>query len=298
MSARANRTTSPQSAEVFFSNDDGVLSIRASAPWVVFALLLPALVVGIWMTRRVRTYRREKRNAEQAQQHLAEGREKERQRIARELHDGPIQDLYAVRMLMAFPSAQTETPVEYLLDVVDELRTISEDLRPPSLGPFGCAAALSDLADRFQERTPNLSVNTDLPPWSADAPASLPQPVALVLFRVAQEAMNNAVQHGEASHVQLMLRVDDEEVVLVVEDDGSGFDCPDDLTALAPRGHYGLAGMSERVSSVSGTLTIRSQTGGGTQIRASVPRGGEASKADRWGLWRPFAAESSPVSAA
>ena len=151
--------------------------------------------------------------------------------------------------------------------MVRELRTISEALRPPALGPFGLAAALRVHAERFESLYSGVRVTCDLD----DDGRSLPEGVRLALFRVAQEAMTNAVKHGTPSVVRVTFRLGDV-VELAVADDGSGYVVPMDLGAYAADGHFGLAGMAERAEAVGARLEVDSTPGSGTTVRVRVPR--------------------------
>ena len=242
--------------------------------------------------RRYVAERAERRRLQESKHQLAESREDERRRIARDLHDGPLQDLHALHMQLGIAvealaaegrgrgepvvgrirGAQDETHT-----VVDELRQIAEALRPPALGPFGLAAALRAQADRFQRRHPGVAVRLDLD----DDGLALREPVRLVLFRIVQEAMTNAAKHAGPTRIGVALRLTHSEAVVTVEDDGPGLEPPPDLAALAAEGHFGLLGMQERVDALDGTLEVGPAAGGGLRVRAAVPREARRSPARR-----------------
>jgi signal transduction histidine kinase len=94
----------------------------------------------------------------------------------------------------------------------------------------------------------------------------LPDEYALSVFRIAQEAMNNAAQHGQATHIQMKLKCDNSTLRLEVQDDGTGFSPPDDWHTLAEEDHYGLLGMRERAGAIGATLDIDSAPGSGTRV--------------------------------
>lgn len=101
-----------------------------------------------------------------------------------------------------------------------------------------------------------------------ESETDLPEGIAIALFRIAQEAVRNAVIHAEAEQVELRLRFATGEVVLTVRDDGRGFNPPPRFGPLVETGHFGLVGMAERAELVSGSLSIRSRPDHGTRIIA------------------------------
>ena len=151
----------------------------------------------------VRERRRDAQVRDQARRQVVAG-EAERARVAREIHDGPIQDLLAVRArasaLAAVAGQTDEDPISAeVAAVARELRAIAEGLRPPALGRFGLAAALASHRDRFAERHPSVAVSVraddQAPSLGPDAEASA--------FRIVQEALTNAVEHGGARVIEI-----------------------------------------------------------------------------------------------
>jgi signal transduction histidine kinase len=222
------------------------------------------------------------RELEQTRRRLAEGREGERLRLARALHDGPVQDLLAVSYQLAAlggarngngGGAEANGVVDAvrheLLDVVGQLRGMIGELRPAGLAELGLSAALegyvSGLARRVEAGMPRITLTID------PAADSLPQSVALRVFRIAQEALLNAVRHAAAENVTVTVERSAGEVDLVVIDDGHGFAVPEHLHAFVDAGHFGLVGIAERVEQASGSLTVHSAPGLGTTIRATLP---------------------------
>ena len=252
---------------VLFVPKPAVLAVLIASVGLVVAV--PTVLVR----RRLRRERGRRRDAERARVHLAEGREAERLRIARDLHDGPVQHLQVLRLRLA---SLAEGPVSP--DVLDrvaadvqavtrDLRRTSEDLRPPMLGPFGLAAALETLAEQVGRDHPSIDVSADL----EDDGQTLPEPVRLALFRVAQEAVSNAIRHGQPTRVDLSLRLAPRAVHVEIADDGVGFEPPDDLLVAVGNGRYGLVGMAERAEILGATLNVESRPGEGTRVRVSAP---------------------------
>ena len=266
---------------VAFSEARTGRSVLFLPPAVTLTLLGLSLVgiaagvsVPVALSRRRYVRERARRTqADVARHHLAEGREAERLSLARDLHDGPLQDLQSLQMRLTLLARADAAPAD-LTDaaadvqrVAGELRRTSEALRPPALGPFGLAAALRTAAARLADAAPGVDIDADLD----DDGQMLPEAVRLALFRVAQEAMTNAVRHGRPRRVAVTLRVHPGSVVLTVEDDGAGFEAPADPQTPVRPGHYGLVGMAERAEAIGGALTLASRPGA-TRVRLAVPR--------------------------
>ena len=201
--------------------------------------------------------------------------EEERRRWARELHDETLQDIGALRVLLG-AARQTDDPVEVFAAVdqaierlaaqADILRSLITDLHPAALDRLGVGAAVEALVERVGTRT-ELEIHTDidLAFEAGRSPLRLDADVELAVYRVVQEALTNVVRHADARMVRLQIREDDERVAVEIRDDGRGFD---------PRGEaagFGLVGMRERLTKVSGSLRVESEPGAGTLIRAAVP---------------------------
>jgi signal transduction histidine kinase len=208
---------------------------------------------------------------------LVESRERERLRLAQELHDIPIQDLYGLMYQVEDLKeiVKNTNGMEILEEfnstlhrVVNNLRAICGELRPPSLSPFGLEVAIRDHVEKLRSLYPDLRIHLDL----MRDQQSLSDSIRLRLFRIYQQAINNVVRHSEASDVHIRFRGDDREVVLEVEDNGIGFEIPERWVDLVRQEHFGLVGIAERAESMQGRLEIDSTPGEGTSIRVSVPR--------------------------
>jgi signal transduction histidine kinase len=149
---------------------------------------------------------------------------------------------------------------------LDELRRLISDLRPPHLDDLGLAAAIRWYAKEVQTRT-GLEVQVEISGDQADVPAA----VRLAVFRIAQEALTNVVKHSQARLAKVQLCYRDSEVVLLVRDEGCGFEA--DAQKLAPRPAWGLLGMQERATLLGGRLSVQSKPGQGTQVEAILPYG-------------------------
>lgn len=195
----------------------------------------------------------------------------ERQRLARELHDSVSQALYGIGLgaytakeALESDPEQALASIDYILTLTEaglaEMRALIFELRPDSLEIEGLVAALSKQVAVLRARY-KLTVEADL----GEEPA-LSLEMKHTLYRIAQEALNNIVKHARASMVRLLLAEQDQEIIFEVRDNGRGFD----PTGPFP-GHLGLRSMQERVTKVSGVLTIKSVTGQGTLVSVRIP---------------------------
>jgi signal transduction histidine kinase len=190
--------------------------------------------------------------------------EAERARWARELHDETLQGLGALRLLLV--AARRGGDVEHLgvaterlEEEIDNLRGLIRDLRPAALDELGLGAAIEGLAERT-ERRGGVRVATDV-----RLPAERLGPeLETAVYRLAQEALSNAVRHAAAQRVSIELDVRDGAIHVDVRDDGDGFD------PNAPADGFGLLGMRERVALLRGELEI-SSSAAGTHVSAAIP---------------------------
>lgn len=211
-------------------------------------------------------------------QRLIEAQETERLRVARELHDGVNQLLASAKMRLrkveervsALSPAAKEILARcnlLLVQALEENRRIAHNLRPSDLDELGLAAACRNLCKGFRSRT-TLVVKFSSPRnWQRQSPA-----LELNLFRVAQEALNNAEKHARAKNIRLRLAIRDGTIVLEIHDDGRGFDPNLSGTTRRKRRGIGLTNMRERAAALGGTCEVQSVPGQGTTITVTVPR--------------------------
>lgn len=211
------------------------------------------------------------------QRQLINEREQERTRIAREIHDGPLQDLIATSYTLVTAREINEKElrmakmreIQQSLQVqIQELRRFCNELRPPALGPFGLGKTIRYHAESLSERHPGLSMHLDLD----HDERSLPESLQMTLYRIYQELMNNVVRHARANHVFIRFRLEQQQAVLEVADNGIGFRIPQNWLELARSGHLGLVGLQERVDIANGHVRIISKPGCGTRVRVVIPR--------------------------
>jgi signal transduction histidine kinase len=207
-------------------------------------------------------------------QRLMSSQDDERRRLARELHDGMAQDVFALTMALASlenvdppmeggPPAALTASRRLAEQVLRGLRTRSYLLHPPLLDLSGLAAALREYADGLNKHG-GLAIDTT----AVEDVGRLPEDVETALFRVAQEALSNVARHAGTNHAVLTLARDEEAVELSVADSGKGL--AKGTGQKAPTIGVGIAGMRERLSQIGGRLDIRSARGG-TTVTARVP---------------------------
>jgi signal transduction histidine kinase len=233
-------------------------------------------LIGVQIGRVVERKQMENEMAE-LQRRLMDGREAERVQLARELHDGPVQDLYGVSFnFKAFcdelPEWIDKRPTEELQAAIHKitrsLRQITGYLRPPTLAHFGLEKAIRSHASIVTEDHPNLQVLLDLAP---DGQA-LPEIVRLALFRIYQHSLTNVLRHARATRVEVRLEIDPGQVRLEIQDNGVGFVMPARWIDLARDGHLGLAGAAERAQAIGGQMQVESTPGQGTKISVTLRR--------------------------
>ncbi|MEB3367350.1 HAMP domain-containing sensor histidine kinase [Saccharopolyspora mangrovi] len=189
--------------------------------------------------------------------------EDERRRIARELHDEVGQSLTAVLLELRRVADEAPDSVATALhqvqettrDSLDEIRRIARRLRPGVLEELGLASALKSLTGEVRGIAARCRIDGELP--------ELGDEVELVIYRVAQESITNAVRHSGATRIELLVSVDDSVVRLRVRDNGAG-------TGAAPEG-AGIRGMRERALLAGAVLAVEAPPDGGTQVSLDVP---------------------------
>ena len=203
-------------------------------------------------------------------------REAERKALARALHDQIIQDLLSYNYQLEEIENQLTADDQRrhlkrirssIRQVVGSLRQVCSDLRPPTIDNHGLPAAIRSLTTQWSEQTGipvELDIETKL--------GRLPEPIELSVFRIVQEGLSNVRKHATATQVTLTLqRTPKASLVVRLRDNGLGVDEPLDLASLAEQKHFGLVGISERVSLLDGTLRFRSPPEGGLTIEIEIP---------------------------
>jgi PAS domain S-box-containing protein len=242
------------------------------------ALMRDGKITGFeHIARDVTQERQQQANVRAYIQQITRAQEEERKRIARDLHDDVSPDIIIlIQKLDNITSAQRPkmaTVMENLEEVRDQavkalegLRATAQGLRPRIIDDLGLVAALEWIAEEL-ERDQKIQTNVE----TADMERKLSSETQILLFRIAQEALNNIRKHAHASSVTIRLEGGEEEVKMTVTDNGLGFKAPDKIEGMVSAGRLGLMGMHERARLLNGTLTIKSAPGEGTEITVRLP---------------------------
>jgi signal transduction histidine kinase len=202
--------------------------------------------------------------------------EEERQRISRELHDETGQALASLMVgLRNVEEAPTPEDMRRRLDnlrqitsnTLEEVRQLAIDLRPSVLDDHGLVVALTRYTQDYSQRH---HVPIDFQTVGLNG-ARLSPPIETALYRITQEALTNVARYAEARHVSVLLEKRSDQVSVIVEDDGRGFDVESTLSTATPQRRLGVYGMRERAALCGGTLTIESRPGGGTSVFVRIP---------------------------
>jgi len=216
--------------------------------------------IGVDLSRRV---------SSDAVRRVVEAQELERARLARELHDETGQALTSILLGLrtleqAVGSDDQQEAIGSVRDLVvstlRDVRRLAIELRPAALDDFGLVPAIERLVDTHRRAD---SVDIDLESHLGDD--RLPADVETTMYRIVQEALTNVAKHANARRVSVLVRRTDRAAVLVVEDDGAGFEPSDETPGL------GVVGMRERVALVGGRLKVETARGSGTTIAAEIP---------------------------
>lgn len=213
---------------------------------------------------------------QEANRRLITEREAERKALARELHDQIIQDLLSYNyqleeveagLAQDAPGRELARIRDGIRGVVGSLRQMCGDLRPPTIDSHGLSAAIRSLAHQWSEQN-GIPVDLDIDPDLG----RLPEAIELSVFRVIQEGLRNVRKHAAASRVTLTLRrTHTASLVVRITDDGRGLSGPVNLASLSEQKHFGLVGISERVSLLGGTFQVNSAAGGGLELQIEIP---------------------------
>jgi signal transduction histidine kinase len=210
------------------------------------------------------------------QSRLMTEREDERKHLARELHDGIIQDLLSFNYQLdelesAEPDVTRRAELEALRhnirQAVVSLRQLCSDLRPPTIDSHGLRAAIRSYANEWAEAN-EIAVELDLD----ENIGRLTEAMELSVFRVVQEGLTNVRRHARASRVQVTIkRTETERLLVRLQDNGRGLARPIDLASLSASRNFGLVGISERAALLGGTMRITSQPDTGTTLEIEIP---------------------------
>jgi signal transduction histidine kinase len=268
--------TAPNGDKLLFESYLRFSSVAASGRsiWLSFAPALLGALVVLWLIQLplafglARRIREGQRDRERLLRRAIDASEIERRRIAQDLHDGAVQNLAGVSYSLAAAADRAPEPVDATLRAaagetratIRELRSLLVEIYPPDLHRVGLEGALTDLVAPSRRR----GIDTEL---AVPPELELPPDVEALFFRVAQEALRNALAHADPSRVQIRVERDDGCARLLVEDDGRGFDPGRD----GRDGHFGLRMIADSTHDVGGEVEIDSTPGRGTRVRVEVP---------------------------
>ncbi len=220
---------------------------------------------------------------------IIKAQEEERYRVSREIHDGPAQDLanlifqtsVAEKLVDYDPEEAKQTLQELrkqIRDCLTNIRQVIFDMRPMALDDLGLAPALNQLVGQMASRG---ILSTD---FSIDGqPYELPKHVEIAIFRIVQEALNNAAHHSGTDKARLRVLCRPDALSVLIQDDGKGFDTdaepdmPEAAEVLSEEesssaGQFGLLGMRERAKLIGAEINVKKETGKGTRVHLRVPR--------------------------
>lgn len=199
---------------------------------------------------------------------LFDGQEQERQRLSRELHDSLGQKLVALKLNFgSIKIKETDADKERASSIlsqldhtIKEVRQISSNLMPPVLAEFGLKTGIKQLCNEYAHASKS-NIHYDYQGENLN----LPQEKMMYIYRIIQEALNNAVKHAQADEINVQMLKRGNALILLIEDDGIGFD-----TSLKQNGN-GIFNMRERVNILNGRFQVNSQKGHGTILNIKIP---------------------------
>jgi PAS domain S-box-containing protein len=209
-----------------------------------------------------------------------DGQEKERLEIGKELHDNIGQQLTTIKLFldMAKNTADTKTldmvnmALRSMADVINEVRSMSRSLVPPTMKDLGLIDSINDLIESIRS-TQSLSIELDYYEFDED---QLPENKKLALFRITQEQLNNVIKHAKATHVSIMIRLTLGNILLQIKDNGVGFD------VKKVRRGLGLTNISNRAELFGGNVLFTSSPGEGCEINVCLPHSGSLVVNGQW----------------
>jgi len=229
------------------------------------------------VARDVTQEKQQQENVRAYIQQITRAQEEERKRIARDLHDDVSPDiLILIQQLDNLTSAQRMklTTIRESLEEVrrqavkalEGLRATAQGLRPRVIDDLGLVAALEWIAEDLEK---DQKIQTKVE--TRDMERAIPPETQILLFRIAQEALNNIRKHAKASNVIIRVEGGGNNIMMTVTDDGQGFEAPGKIEGMVSAGRLGLMGMHERARLLNGKLQIKSAPGKGTEITVRLP---------------------------
>jgi PAS domain S-box-containing protein len=229
------------------------------------------------VARDVTLEKQQQENVRAYIQQITRAQEEERKRIARDLHDDVSPDIIiliqkldnlasAQRLKLAIVKENLEEVRGQAVKALESLRATAQGLRPRIIDDLGLVAALEWIAEEL-ERDQKIQTKVE----TKDMDRALSPETQILLFRIAQEALNNIRKHARASTVTIRVEGGDNYIKMTVTDDGQGFEAPGKIEGMVSAGRLGLMGMYERARLLNGTLEIKSAPGKGTELTVKIP---------------------------
>lgn len=235
------------------------------------AFIVVALLVLVWDRSRSRRQVRLRELEIEGKQRQLGAQEDERLRLARRINEGPLSAMTSVVQGLdtgaGLSAEQGRQAADALRRAAVDLRAVSSRLHSPVLGRFGLAAAIRERSERLQQEQPRLEIQLDL---AADG-QRLSEAVRLTLYRIFEQAVDNALQHGDAGWIRVVLELSSAGCRLRIIDDGRGFRVPMKWMQLLRGNYQGLLDMVERAESIGGRCYVRSVPRRGTEVRVVAP---------------------------
>jgi signal transduction histidine kinase/ligand-binding sensor domain-containing protein len=260
------------------------------------AAIVSSLVALVWLSWRYRIA--EMRRGQAAQQafsrQLIESEERERQRIAAELHDSLGQSLLVVKnraLLGALAQQDGEARKQFdeigatVAQTLEEVRTIAYNLRPHHLEQLGLTTTIRAMIEKMGESA-GIRMSSDLD----DIDGLFPPDREIIIYRIIQESVNNVIKHAHARDAHLTVRCHEDHVAITIRDDGQGFAAAGSNAGAPAGGGFGLKGLAERVQMLGGTHTIESAPGRGTTVTVRIGVGARSAGSGGAGPWEPKSA--------
>lgn len=273
-----------QELEISRLEQESLRNRTALQLWIIIAVVLVAVLAGVVLTTVFRRRHQKKVEELRLAQKYIDGLEKERARVARDLHDGVCNDLLGIGMRLSAmrngntgdssgstsgqdTAAQQDEILSMLEGLRSEVRTISHDMMPPQFNLSDIEEVMEMYTGRFRSQTSaeigfNASI-TGTRTWQ-----QVPERIAYEVYRIFQEQMGNIIRHSGATRIEAALTLTDDVLSLTISNDGQAFD------PAAPKEGIGLTVMSERAKTI-GAVISSSTSGGSQEFRLDVPFGND-----------------------
>jgi Signal transduction histidine kinase len=221
---------------------------------------------------------------------VLEAQENERKRIARDVHDGPAQHMANVIMKVDICNMVIQRDLqEGLKELADlkesakvalrEVRNIIFDLRPMSLDDLGLSETICQIVNAISQES-DIDIKLELKPINTE----IEHIIQIAVYRIIQEIFNNIRKHSKAKHVEVRLDYGTKYIILIITDDGVGFNVEETLKTVKTQGFsYGLIGILDRVNQLQGEIQIKSAEGAGTTYTVKLPINREVIKNEKRG---------------